>query len=208
MFNTLRDDVKAVFDGDPAAKNIFEVLLCYPGLHAVVAHRAIHFLNSLGIPLLPRLLSQAVRFFTGVEIHPAAKVGRALFIDHAMGVVIGETSEIGDDVIIYQGATLGGTGKHVGKRHPTIGNRVVIGAGAKVLGPIRVGDDVRIGAGSVVVKDVPPNSTVVGVPGEIVRSRGVKVARGADLEHGELPDPLLEKINSLEARLAKLEGKH
>lgn len=204
MFDTIREDIDAIFENDPAARNIFEVLTCYPGLHAIIAHRFIHKLYESGIPLIPRLLSQKVRFLTGVEIHPGAKIGKKFVIDHGMGVVIGETSEIGDNVLIYQGATLGGTGKHKGKRHPTIGNGVVIGAGAKVLGPIKIGDFSRVGAGAVVVKDVPAHSTVVGIPGEVVRIKGEKIGK---LAHGEMPDVVSERLKALEEKVARLEKK-
>lgn len=169
MFATLRSDIRCILDRDPAARNALEVLLCYPGFHAVRSHRTAHFLHAHGMKLLARLVSNWSRFFTGIEIHPGAKIGKRLFIDHGSGVVIGETTEIGDDVTIYQGATLGGTGKETGKRHPTIGNHVMISSGARVLGPIVIGDYSKIGAGAVVLKDVPPCATVVGVPGRVVR---------------------------------------
>ncbi len=169
MFRTLRSDIKCILDRDPAARNGFEVLLCYPGFHAVRSHRVAHFFHKRGWKLLARLVSEWSRFFTGIEIHPGAVIGKRLFIDHGSGVVIGETTEIGDDVTIYQGATLGGTGKETGKRHPTIGNHVMIASGARVLGPITVGDYAKIGAGAVVLKDVPPCATVVGVPGRVVK---------------------------------------
>jgi serine O-acetyltransferase len=162
----LIEDIKAVFDRDPAAKSIWEVLLCYPGLHAIINHRFTHFLYNHKLFLLARIISQVSRFFTGIEIHPGAVIGRRFFIDHGMGVVIGETTEIGDDVTMYQGATLGGTGKDKGKRHPTIGNNVTIGAGAKVLGPINIGDNTKIGAGAVVLKSLLPNITAVGIPAQ------------------------------------------
>ncbi|MFH1222093.1 MAG: serine O-acetyltransferase [Candidatus Micrarchaeota archaeon] len=205
MLNTLRGDVKAIFENDPAAKNIIEVLTCYPGLHALVVHRISHKLHRAGVPFVPRLISQTMRFFTGVEIHPGATIGQKFVIDHGMGVVIGETTEIGDNVLMYQGATLGGTGKHKGKRHPTIGNYVVIGAGAKVLGPVHIGDYSRIGAGAVVVKDVPAHSTVVGIPGRVVRVKGEKLFKA--LEHGEMPDILFERMSKLEEKLRELETK-
>ncbi|MFH1898743.1 MAG: serine O-acetyltransferase [Candidatus Desantisbacteria bacterium] len=202
---TIIDDVKSVFERDPAARNILEVLLCYSGLHAIILHRIAHFLHTrLRIPLLPRLISQIGRFFTGIEIHPGARIGKGFFIDHGMGVVIGETTEIGDFVTLYQGVSLAGTGKETGKRHPTIGNNVVIGAGAAVLGPIIVGDNVRIGAGSVVVKPVPDNCTVVGIPGRIVRQEGEKIVR-APLDHSNLPDPVQERIESLHHELEIVE---
>jgi serine O-acetyltransferase len=201
MFRVFREQVETIFREDPAAKSVLEVVLCYPGFHAVVLHRVAHRLNCWKIPLLPRVVSQATRFFTGIEIHPGATIGRRLFIDHGAGVVIGETSEIGDDVLLYQGVTLGGTGAEKGKRHPTIGNRVVIGTGAAVLGNIRIGDNVKIGAGSVVVHPVPDNSTVVGIPGRVVRVR----PEGGPLEHGRLPDPEGQAIDDLARRVAELE---
>ena len=201
MFGAIREQIDTIFQRDPAAKSVLEIVLCYPGFHAVLFHRLAHSLHRAGVPLLPRLVSQISRFLTGVDIHPGATIGERFFIDHGMGVVVGETAEIGDDVLIYQGVTLGGTGKERGKRHPTIGDHVVIGAGAKVLGSIRVGDHVRIGAGSVVVRPVPAHSTVVGVPGRVVRQRGLE----PDLEHGMLPDPEGQEISDLRERLADLE---
>lgn len=203
-------DFKAVFDRDPAActpLGFIEVILLYSGFHAVFWHRINHFLHQLHIPFIPRLISQLVRFFTGIEIHPGAKIGPGFFIDHGMGVVIGETSVIGENVTIYQGVTLGGTGRERGKRHPTLGNHVVVGAGAKVLGNIRIGNHVKIGAGSVVVHPVPDHCTVVGVPAEIVRKEGKKVTY-ADLDHGDLPDPLKalkNRIRSLQKEVESLE---
>jgi len=202
MFRAVREQVETIFREDPAAKNILEILLCYPGLHAILAHRVSHKLYKWGIPLLPRLLSQFSRFLTGIEIHPGATIGRRFFIDHGSGVVIGETSEIGDDVLLYQGVTLGGTGNEQGKRHPTLGNNVVVGTGAKVLGNIHVGYNVKIGAGSVVVRNVPDNSTVVGIPGRVVRIR----PEGGPLEHGRLPDPEGQAIEDLARRVEELEG--
>ena len=201
MFRAIKEQFDTVFDRDPAAKSILEIILCYPGFHAVLLHRFAHMLYRWQIPLLPRVISQIGRFFTGIEIHPGATIGRRFFIDHGMGVVIGETTEIGDDVLLYQNVTLGGTGHDKGKRHPTIGNHVVIGTGAKVLGNILVGDHVKVGAGSVVVHPVPPHCTVVGVPGHIVRSR----ADGGDLEHGKLPDPEAQAIDDLTRRVQELE---
>ncbi len=198
-------DYKAVFERDPAARNFLEVILCYPGFHAILLHRIAHFLWKLKIPVIPRLISHINRFLTGIEIHPGAKIGKGFFIDHGMGVVIGETTEIGDNVLIYQGVTLGGTGKEKGKRHPTIGNNVVIGAGAKVLGPITIGDNTRIGAGSVVLKSVPPNCTVVGVPGRIVSQEGKKLTPKEMLEHGNIPDPEFKLIEELNNRIEYLE---
>lgn len=203
--------VKADFHGcierDPAAQTPFgwlEVLLLCPGFHAVLLYRIAHVIHSWGVPILPRFLSQIGRFFTGVEIHSGAKIGAGLFIDHGMGVVIGETSEIGENVTLYQCVTLGGTGNERGKRHPTLGNHVVVGAGAKVLGNIRIGNSVKIGAGSVVVHPVPDNCTVVGVPAEIVRKEGKKVAC-IDLEHGDLPDPVREVKNRVRALQKEIE---
>lgn len=170
MFKTLAGDIRCILDRDPAARNALEVMLCYPGFHAVRSHRCAHFLHQHGLKLLARIVSNISRFFTGIEIHPGAQIGKRLFIDHGMGVVIGETTEIGDDVTIYQGATLGGTGKETGKRHPTIGSHVMVASGARVLGPVVVGDYARVGAGAVVLKDVPPCSTIVGVPGRVIRT--------------------------------------
>lgn len=206
MLSWLKDDIRAVFERDPAAKSLVEVVLCYPGLHALLAHRIAHFFYSRRMFLLARIISQISRFFTGIEIHPGAKIGRGLFIDHGMGVVIGETSEVGDNVTIYQGVTLGGTGKEKGKRHPTIGNNVVIGAGAKILGSITVGDGAKVGAGAVVLKPVPPYTTVVGVPGRVVES-GAREGRGIDLEHGKLPDPVQMAFSAMEKRIEALEAK-
>ncbi len=210
MFNRIRKDIKVIFERDPAAKSFLEILLCYPGLHAILFHRLAHFLYKRGLILLPRLISQFSRFLTGIEIHPGAKIGEGLFIDHGTGVVIGETSEIGNNVTIYQGVTLGGTGKERGKRHPTVGNNVVISAGAKVLGNIKIGDNVKIGAGSVVLRDVPPNTTVVGIPGKVVVRDGVNIADVEvesiiDLHHEDLPDPVAEMILCLQRKLGRIE---
>lgn len=202
MFQSIREQINTVFRDDPSAKTVVEIVLCYPGFHAILAHRFAHRLHKWGIPLLPRVVSQISRFVTGIEIHPGAKIGRRFFIDHGMGVVIGETAEIGDDVLIYQNVTLGGTGKEKGKRHPTIGNNVVIGTGAKVLGNIRIGDNVKVGAGSVVVKPVPDNSTVVGIPGRVVRMRSES---SEQLEHGQLPDPEGQALDELRSRVEDLE---
>ena len=202
MFGTVREQIETIFREDPAAKSVIEVILCYPGFHAILAHRLAHRLYRLGVPLLPRVISQISRFFTGIEIHPGAKIGRRFFIDHGMGVVIGETTEIGDDVLLYQGVTLGGTGNEKGKRHPTLLNHVVVGTGAKVLGNIVIGNDVKIGAGSVVVKPVPDHSTVVGIPGRIVRTRSEGMG---ELEHGKLPDPQGQAIDDLVRRVEELE---
>ena len=211
MFGTIKrgiikvkEDIKVIYDNDPAAKNLLEVILCYPGLHALVAHRFAHRLYKWHIPLIPRLISYITRSFTGIEIHPGATIGRRFFIDHGEGVVIGETSIIGDDVLVYQQVTLGGTGKEHGKRHPTVGNNVVIGAGAKILGNIEIGDNVRIGAGSVVIDNVPENSTVVGVPGRITH-RAVIDGEG-NLMHNRIPDPITCEINKLKAEIEILKG--
>ncbi len=201
----LRKEINAVFERDPAAKSVLEVLLCYPGLHAILMHRLAHFLYKKRFFLLARVLSQVSRFLTGIEIHPGAQIGEGLFIDHGSGVVIGETAIIGDNVTLYQGVTLGGTGKEKGKRHPTIGNNVVISAGAKVLGSFVVGDNSKIGAGSVVLKPVPPGSTVVGVPGRVVVKDGQRVRAGIDLYHDRLPDPISEAINGLLENMSFLE---
>lgn len=207
MFDRLKSDIQAVLDRDPAARNALEVVLCYPSFWAVFMHRIAHFFYKHRWFLVARLISQISRFFTGIEIHPGAKIGKGLFIDHGMGVVIGETTEIGDNVTIYQGATLGGTGKDVGKRHPTIGNNVMISTGAKVLGPIKIGDNCKIGAGAVVLKDVPPNCTVVGVPGRIVKKDNIRVGSTSecDLDQIHLPDPVLNDINYLMNRIKLLE---
>lgn len=210
MFKTLREDIKTVFTRDPAARNVPEVIFCYPGLHALWYHRWAHFLWHRNFRFLARLLSHIGRFVNGIEIHPGAKIGRRFFIDHGAGVVIGETAEIGDDVLMYQGVVLGGTTLEKGKRHPTIGNKVIIGSGAIILGAIDISDGVRIGSGSVVTKSVPPGATVVGVPGRIVEEHKKPLM---DLEHGRLPDPVAEAIrlvlkeqDKLKERLEKLEG--
>lgn len=206
FLKNVADDIRAVLDKDPAARNGFEVLLCYPGVWAVMFHRPAHWLYRHHCKLLARIISQIMRWFTGIEIHPGATIGHRCFIDHGMAVVIGETSEIGDDVTIYQAVTLGGTGKDCGKRHPTIGNNVVISSGAKVLGPFKVGDNSKIGAGSVVLKEVPPNCTVVGIPGQIVMQAGMKSEEKIDeMDQIHLPDPVQAEIDSLEARIRSLE---
>lgn len=191
MFKTLREDIRTVFARDPAARSTLDVIFLYPGLHALWFHRLSHFLWRHNLRFLARLLSHLSRFLTGIEIHPGARIGRRFFVDHGSGVVIGETAEIGDDVLLYQGVVLGGTTLEKKKRHPTIGNRVVLGAGAVVLGAIAIKDDAKIGCGSVVVKPVPAGATVVGVPGTIVEDGHGRVA---DLEHGKLPDPVAEAI--------------
>ena len=202
MLSAIREQLRTISEADPAATSWLEIVLCYPGFHAVLLHRISHRLHRMGLPLLPRVLSQIGRFVTGIEIHPGAKLGRRLFIDHGMGVVVGETAEIGDDVLLYQGVTLGGTGKECGKRHPTIGNHVVVGTGAAVLGDIVIGNHVKIGAGSVVIRSVPDHCTVVGVPGRLVRTRGEEPE---DLEHGRLPDPQGQAIDDLLRRVEQLE---
>jgi serine O-acetyltransferase len=199
---TLREDFRIIFDRDPAARNWLEVLFCYPGLQALVCHRFAHRLYLFHIPLIPRLISHIARFLTGIEIHPGATIGQGVFIDHGMGVVIGETAIVGNYALIYQGVTLGGTGKESGKRHPTLGENVVVGAGAKVLGNLLIGDNVRIGAGSVVLRDVPSDCTVVGIPGRVVYRAGEKVE---PLEHGKLPDSEAQVIRALLDRIEALE---
>lgn len=201
MFKTIRSDIQAVFDNDPAAKGWFEVVFTYSGLHAIWSHRIAHALYRHRWFTLARIISQISRFFTGIEIHPGARIGQRLFIDHGMGVVIGETCEIGDDVVIYQGVTLGGSGKEKGKRHPTIGNNVVIGSGAKILGSFRVGDQCNIGANSVVLKEVPENSTVVGIPGKVVKQGGIRTDR---LVH-QLPDPVVDLLRQLNHQVDELQ---
>ncbi len=202
MLSTLRADFRIIFERDPAARNWLEVLFCYPGWQALLFHRLAHWLYSIGLPFIPRFISHMARFLTGIEIHPGAVIGKGVFIDHGMGVVIGETAIVGDYALIYQGVTLGGTGKESGKRHPTLGENVVVGAGAKVLGNIEIGNNVRIGAGSVVLRDVPSSCTVVGVPGRIIYRSGVRVA---PLEHSNLPDSEAEVIRALVDRIESLE---
>ncbi len=218
LIKTIRDDFAMVFDRDPAARSRLEIILCYPGLHALVLHRIAHSLWKIGLKLIARLISHFSRWITGIEIHPGAHIGKRFFIDHGMGVVVGETSEIGDDVTMYQGVTLGGTSWSKGKRHPTVDDRVVIGAGAIVLGPIRIGHDSRIGSCSVVIHDVPSHSTVVGIPGTVVHRRDPVVVERQehhyDLQHATLPDPFGEALKGLRAsvdelnrRITYLEGK-
>jgi serine O-acetyltransferase len=202
VLRAIREQIDTIFREDPAAKSVLEIVLCYPGFQAILLHRFAHKLYQWGWPLVPRVISQFSRFFTGIEIHPGATIGRRFFIDHGSGVVIGETTEIGDDVLLYQGVTLGGTGNEKGKRHPTLGNSVVVGTGAKILGNIRIGDNVKVGAGSVVVHPVPDNSTVVGIPGRVVR---IHPERG-NLDHGRLPDPEGQAIDDLARRVAELES--
>ena len=214
MFKTIAEDIRTAFREDPAARNVIEILLFYPGLHAIWMYRIAHFFWVHRCKTMGRLISHLARFLTGVEIHPGAKIGRRFFIDHGMGIVIGETAESGDDVLMYQGAVLGGTTHEKTKRHPTLGNRVVIGADAVVLGAIEIGDGARVGSGSVVVKPVPSGATVVGVPGRIVETKEPKVKPLIDLEHGRLPDPVAEAVNillkkqgELEERIRRLEEK-
>ena len=203
MWSLVSEDVGMVFERDPAARNRLEVLLCYPGLHAVWTHRLAHFLHRRQFYVLARLIAHLALIITGIDIHPGAVIGRRVFIDHGQGVVIGETANVGCDVTLYQGVTLGGTGKEKGKRHPTVGDRVVIGAGACVLGSITVGDDSRVGANAVVIESVPSGCTVVGVPGRIVVRHGHRVE---PLAHGELPDPVQDALETLDRRLANLEA--
>lgn len=202
MFSRMKEDVEVVFEQDPAARRVLEVVLTYSGLHAIWSHRIAHALFKRKLFFLARVVSQVSRFFTGIEIHPGAKIGRRFFIDHGMGVVIGETCEIGNNVTIFQGVTLGGTGKERGKRHPTLHDNVLVATGAKVLGSITIGENSKVGAGSVVLKDVPPNATVVGIPGTIVVQDGVKVKR--NLDHQDMPDPVADKCQVLEAKIAVL----
>ncbi len=204
FFKSVREDIAAVFESDPAARSYFEVLFCYPGLHAVWAHHLSRWLWLHGMRFLARFTSQVARFCTGIEIHPGAEIGRRLFIDHGMGVVIGETSIVGDDVTLYQGVTLGGTGKEKGKRHPTLGNNIAVGTGAKLLGNIAIGDNCRIGANSVVLRNVPPNSTVVGVPGHIVLHEGKRVVI---TDPKDIRDPLSDVIIKLAGEMHELREK-
>ena len=209
MINTIKSDIAIIKERDPAARGILEIFLCYPGFQAIFLHRFTHKLWNLKLPLIPRVISQINRTITGIEIHPGARIGRKVFIDHGMGVVIGETAEIGDNCLLYQGVTLGGTGKNHGKRHPTLKENVVVGAGAKVLGSITIGANTRIGAGSVVVRSVQGNSTVVGIPGRVVHQSGVKIN---PLAHSALPDAeanvirnLMDRIDTLENQLNRLQ---
>ena len=198
-----KDEIKATRERDPAAKNMLEILLFYPGLHAVIMHRINHFLWKKKIPLLPRALSQFGRFLTGIEIHPGAQIGKGLFIDHGMGVVIGETAIVGDNVTLFQGVTLGGTGKETGKRHPTLRDNVVVGTGAKILGNIEIGANSYVGANAVVIKNVPPNATVVGVPGRITKQDGKKI--DTDMDHVHVMDPVMQNLEKLLRRIKALE---
>lgn len=201
VFTQIKEDIQTIYEKDPAAENLLEVLFCYPGLHALIMHRIAHKLDYWKIPLIPRIISNISRFFTGIEIHPKARIGRRFFIDHGMGVVIGATTIIGDDVLLYQGVTLGGTGNEHGKRHPTLGDNIVVGSGAKVLGNIEIGSNSRIGAGSVVVDSVPENSTVVGIPGRIVRQ---KLLIQGQLMHNRIPDPITCQMNRMKYEIQDL----
>ena len=203
MFKYIREDIKNIVKKDPAARNGLEVLLCYPGIWALIFHKPAHFLYRHRVKLIARMISQFARFLTGIEIHPGAKIGRRCFIDHGMGIVIGETAEIGDDCTIYQGVTLGGTGKHTGKRHPTLGNRIMVSSGAKVLGPFSVGDDSKIGSGSVVLKEVPPGSTVVGIPGIVVKNKFGELTE--DMDQVSIPDPIAVELECLRKQVVQLE---
>lgn len=205
MFGKVREDIKTIYERDPAAKKVLEIILCYPGLHAIILHRIAHWFYTKRLFLVSRIISQTSRFFTGIEIHPGAKLGRRIFIDHGMGIVIGETTEIGNDVTIYQGATLGGTGKEEGKRHPTIGNNVVISSGAKILGPFKVHDHSKIGAGAVVLNEVPSYSTIVGVPGRVVIRSKVTCIDDIDLDQVKSPDPVAEQLKCMQNRIRHLE---
>jgi len=206
VFDNLRRDIQAVRERDPAARSTLEVLLCYPGVHALVFHRFAHAIWRRGFTVPARFVSHVARFLTGIEIHPAAKLSPGLFIDHGMGVVIGETAEVGENVTLLQGVTLGGTSLKREKRHPTLGNNVVVGAGAKIIGGFKIGDGSRIGAGSVVVREVPTNSVVVGVPGRVTYRDGQRVAGGIDLDQTDLPDPVSKAIEQLVERIRALEG--
>jgi len=203
MFRSIRQDLQAVFDRDPAATSAIEVIFTYAGFHALLAYRMSHWLSIHHIPFLPRVISQIARILTGIEIHPSATIGKGFFIDHGMGVVVGETAEIGEYVTLFQGVTLGGTGKERGKRHPTLGNHVVVGAGAKILGGIRIGDNVKVGANSVVLKSVPANSTVIGVPARVIKMEGNRLP-DATMDHINLPDPIADRLLALEQELIEL----
>ncbi len=200
-----REEISATFDRDPAARSSIEIMLTYSGLHALIGHRMAHTLHNLKVPFLPRMIMSWVRWLTGIEIHPAAKIGRRFFVDHGMGVVIGETTVIGNDVTLFQGVTLGGTGKEQGKRHPTLGNNIVVGAGSKVLGNITIGDHSMIGANAVVIRSVPKHSTVVGVPGRVAKIKD-KHFKGINLEHSLLPDPLVGRLEHLQHEIDMIEN--
>ncbi|MDO8358244.1 MAG: serine O-acetyltransferase [Nitrospirota bacterium] len=206
MLKDIRQDLQAVFDRDPAATSRLEVIFTYAGFHALLIYRIAHWLKVHNVPFVPRALSQLARWLTGIEIHPSAKIGTGFFIDHGMGVVIGETAEVGDYVTLFQGVTLGGTGKERGKRHPTVGNHVVVGAGAKILGGITIGDNVKIGANSVVLKNVAANSTVIGVPARVIKTQGERLP-DATMDHINLPDPISDRLLALEQELIDLRAK-
>ena len=205
--NKIKEDIKVIYEKDPAANNIAEVIFCYPGFQALLMHRIAHKLAYWKVPFLPRFISYWTRIFTGIEIHPGATIGKGFFIDHGMGVVIGETAIIGDDCVMYQGVVLGGTGKEKGKRHPTIGNNVMISSGAKILGPFKVGDNSRIAAGAVVLHDIPANSTAVGVPAKVVVRKGVRVTSDVDLDQVHIPDPVSQELCNVTRRMLALEKK-
>jgi serine O-acetyltransferase len=205
MFRDLLYDARSIAKRDPAAKSTLEVILLYPGFHAIIYHKLSHWFYNKGLFFIARMFSQMGRFFTGIEIHPGAKIGRGLFIDHGMGIVIGETAEVGDNCTIYHGVTLGGTGKDTGKRHPTIGNNVLISSGAKILGPFKVGDNSRIGANSVVLNEVEPNTTVIGVPGRAVRRGAIRIAPSVELDQIHTPDPVAQELCKLLARIENME---
>ncbi|MGG0657157.1 serine O-acetyltransferase EpsC [Rummeliibacillus pycnus] len=204
MFKRMREDIATIFENDPAARSTLEVVLTYSGLHAIWSHRIAHALYKRKFYFIARSVSQISRFFTGIEIHPGAKIGRRFFIDHGMGVVIGETCEIGNNVTLYQGVTLGGTGKEKGKRHPTLEDNVLVATGAKVLGSITIGENSKIGAGSVVLKPVPPNATVVGIPGKVVIQDGVRVNHEQKLDHQNIPDPVEDRCQQMEQKINDL----
>src|SRR2546426_4109947 len=206
MLKSIKADLLAVFDRDPSATSWLEVVLTYAGFHALLAYRVSHWLKSYNVPFVPRAISQVARVLTGIEIHPSAQIGTGFFIDHGMGVVIGETAEIGDYVTLFQGVTLGGTGKERGKRHPTLGNHVVVGAGAKILGGIKIGDNVKIGANSVVLKSVPANSTVIGVPAPVTKMEGERMPE-ATMDHINLPDPIADRFEALQREIIELRKK-
>ncbi|WP_146550533.1 serine O-acetyltransferase [Rummeliibacillus suwonensis] len=204
MFKRIKEDIATIFENDPAARSTLEVVLTYSGLHAIWSHRIAHAFYKHKLYFIARVISQTSRFFTGIEIHPGAKIGRRFFIDHGMGIVIGETCEIGDDCTLYQGVTLGGTGKEKGKRHPTLEDNVLVATGAKVLGSITIGENSKIGAGSVVLKPVPANATVVGIPGKVVIQDGIRVNHEQKLDHQNIPDPVGDRIQQIEQRVSAL----
>jgi len=206
VWQRMREDIRTVFDKDPAARSVIEILTSYPGLHAIWGHRVAHWLWTRGVHFPARLLSHIMRWLTGIEIHPGATIGRRFFIDHGMGVVIGETAEIGDDVLMYKGVVLGGVSLEHAKRHPTLGNGVIVGSNAVVLGPIKIGDNAKVGSGAVVVKEVPPFATVVGVPGKVVRINGVACPRKPDLHHEEMPDVVAQRLQQMTERIEALEA--